>query len=76
MRLESLSPQMRDSLFQRRLIDIGEHQMRSAPCELSCGGQTDTVRATSDDDAFVFESAHGATVTDETARLKPTPASW
>ncbi len=75
VRLKSLRLQMRDSLLERRLVDVGENETCSAPCQLGCGGETDTVRAAGDDGALPLESTHGATVADAFARLKSTPAS-
>jgi hypothetical protein len=75
VRFEPLGLQMRDRLLQRRLIDVGEHDSRSPPCELGRGRETDTVCAAGDDGAFAFISVHGATVADWTRRAATAPVS-
>ncbi len=58
VRFEPLGLQMRDRLLQGRLVDVGEHDTHSPPCELGRSRETDTVCTAGDDGAASFESVH------------------
>jgi hypothetical protein len=60
--------QPRHRLFQRRLINVGEHDTCSPAGELRGSGEPDAIRTAGDYSAFSFElsceTVHGATLTD------------
>jgi hypothetical protein len=60
VRVEPLGTQPRDRLFQRRLIDVGEHDTCSTASELAGSGQPDAIRTAGDNGSFSFEMVHAA----------------